>query len=156
MNIGQASAASGVSAKMIRYYESIGLIPPSVRRESGYRDYGTADLHRLGFIRRARDLGFSIDQIRDLLRLWSDHDRSNAEVKAIALGHVAELKQRARELDEMADALKKLAAACGGDGRPECPIIDGLEGQAPIRRRVPSKGSKSAGVGRGARSTSMP
>jgi MerR family transcriptional regulator, copper efflux regulator len=135
MNIGQAAKASGVSAKMIRYYESIGLIPPSARRESGYRDYGAADVHRLGFVRRARDLGFSIDQIRDLLRLWSDGRRSNAEVKAIALQHVAELKHRAKVLNEMADALRQLAAACDGDGRPDCPIIKGLEGQVPIDGR---------------------
>ncbi len=132
MNIGQASNASGVSAKMIRYYESIDLIPRSARRESGYRDYGPGDVHRLGFIRRARDLGFSIEQIRDLLRLWSDGHRSSAEVKAIALQHVAELKQRARHLNEMAEALKHLASACEGNSRPECPIIKGLEGTIPL------------------------
>src|SRR5215216_5765681 len=132
MNIGPASKSSGVSAKMIRYYEGIELIPRSARRESGYRDYGPVDIHRLGFIRRARDLGFAMDQIRDLLRLWSDRDRSNADVKAIALAHVAELKQRAKALTEMAEALRHLAAACEGDGRPECPIIRGLEGQVPI------------------------
>ena len=132
MNIGQAAEASGVSAKMIRYYESIDLIPRSARRESGYRDYGPADVHRLGFIRRARDLGFSMDHIRALLRLWSDTGRSNADVKAIALEHVAELKQRAKALSEMAETLKHLATACEGDGRPECPIIKGLEGQVPI------------------------
>src|SRR5215210_9223707 len=115
MNIGQASRASGVSSKMIRYYESIDLIPRSARRDSGYRDYGPADIHRLAFVRRARDLGFSIDQIGDLLRLWSDGHRSNAQVKAIALQHVSELKQRARALNEMADALKHLAATCDGD-----------------------------------------
>src|SRR5918997_1925328 len=112
MNIGQASTASGVSAKMIRYYESIGLVPKADRRESGYRDYGAPDVHRLRFIRRARDLGFSVEQIRDLLRLWTDRERSNAEVKAIALGHVAELKGRAKHLDEMANALRHLASAC--------------------------------------------
>ena len=131
MNIGQAAEASGVSAKMIRYYESIGLVPPADRRQSGYRDYGSTDLHRLRFIRRARDLNFSIEQIRDLLRLWTDRKRSNAEVKAIALGHIAELKQRAKHLNEMADALRHLASACEGDGRPECPIIEGLEGSEP-------------------------
>ena len=144
MNIGQAAEASGVSAKMIRYYESIGLIPPSLRRESGYRHYGAADIHRLGFIRRARDLGFSMDQIRDLLRLWSDRGRSSADVKAIALQHVAELEERARELNDMAEALKHLASACGGDERPDCPIIKGLEGQIPIAlharpERAPSR-----------------
>ena len=132
MNIGQASRASGVSAKMIRYYESIDLIPRCARRESGYREYGPVDVHRLAFIRRARDLGFTIDRIRDLLRLWSSGDRSSAEVKAIALEHVAELKQRARHLNEMAEALKQLASACEGDHRPECPIIKGLEGEIPI------------------------
>ncbi len=132
MNIGQASKASGASAKMIRYYESVDLIPRSARRDSGYRDYGPTDIHRLGFIRRARDLGFSMHQIRDLLRLWSDTGRSNADVKAIALQHVTELAQRAKALKEMADALKHLAAACEGNGRPECPIIKGLEGQLPI------------------------
>lgn len=132
MNIGQASKASGVSAKMIRYYESVGLIPAADRKASGYRDYSSHDVHRLGFIRRARDLGFDMEQIRDLLRLWSDRDRSNAEMKTIALQHVAALKERAKHLNELADALKHLAAACEGDGRPECPIIRGLEGQIPI------------------------
>ena len=135
MNIGQASNASGVSAKMIRYYESVGLIPAAGRRASGYRDYGSPDVHRLRFIRRARDLGFSMDQIRDLLRLWSDRKRSNAEVKAIALRHVKELKRRAEHLNDLANALLHLAAACEGDGRPDCPIIDGLEGPAEDERK---------------------
>lgn len=132
MNIGQAAKASGVSAKMIRYYESVGLVPAADRKASGYRDYGSADVHRLAFIRRARDLGFSVERIRDLLALWSDRRRSNARVKAIALQHVAELKERAQHLDEMAEALKHLASACDGDGRPECPIIKGLEGAAAL------------------------
>jgi len=132
MNIGEASRASGVSAKMIRHYESIGLVPPADRRDSGYRDYGTADLHRLGFIRHARDLGFSLDRIRVLLGLWSDPARSNAEVKAIARAHVKELEQRARQLNEMANALRSLADACDGDGRPDCPIIASLETGANV------------------------
>ena len=127
MNIGQASRASGVSPKMIRHYESIGLVPPAQRRDSGYRDYGTADLHRLGFIRHARDLGFSLDRIRVLLSLWGDPERRNADVKAIAIAHVEELELRARQLNEMADALRSLADACDGDGRPDCPIIASLE-----------------------------
>lgn len=136
MNIGQAADASGVSSKMIRYYESIGLIPAASRRESGYRDYGSSDVHRLRFIRRARDMNFSTEQIRDLLRLWSDRARSNAEVKSITLKHIAELDERARELAEMADALRHLATACDGDGRPDCPIIEGLEhGQTTAPRR---------------------
>lgn len=127
MNIGQAARASGVSAKMIRHYESIGLVPPADRRDSGYRDYGAADLHRLSFIRRARDLGFSLERIRVLLGLWSDPDRSNADVKAIDKAHVRELEERARQLNEMAEALRILADACDGDGRPDCPIIASLE-----------------------------
>jgi MerR family copper efflux transcriptional regulator len=126
MNIGQASEASGVSAKMIRYYESIGLVPAPGRRESGYRDYGAKDLHRLRFIRRARDLNFSMEQIRALLLLWSDQNRSNADVKQIALVHIAELEQRSHALQDMANALRGLADACEGDGRPDCPIITGL------------------------------
>jgi Cu(I)-responsive transcriptional regulator len=137
MNIGQASRASGVSAKMIRYYESIGLVPRADRKQSGYRDYGSADIHRLRFIRRARDLNFSVEQIRDLLRLWSDRHRSNADVKAIASKHVAELKERAKHLNEMANALKHLATACEGNGRPECPIIAGLEGSQALERCAP-------------------
>lgn len=133
MNIGQASGASGVSAKMIRYYEEIGLVPAPGRRASGYRDYDVKDVHRLRFVRRARDLNFSLDQIRDLLRLWSDDRRSNAEVKALALDHIAALERRAHDLQEMADALRHLAEACGGDGRPDCPIIRGLEGASPAR-----------------------
>jgi MerR family copper efflux transcriptional regulator len=133
MNIGHAAAASGVSAKMIRYYESIGLVPHAARRDSGYRDYDPADIHRLAFIRRARDLGFSLHQIGDLLRLWSDDRRSNTEVKAIALKHIAHLRERARALSEMAQTLGHLASACDGDGRPACPIISGLEGDLPLR-----------------------
>ncbi|GJD93184.1 Cu(I)-responsive transcriptional regulator [Methylobacterium iners] len=132
MNIGQAAKASGVSAKMIRYYESIGLVPRADRRDSGYRDYGTADLHRLGFIRHARDLGFSLERIKVLLGLWSDPSRSNANVKAIATAHIEELEGRARQLREMADALRSLADACDGDGRPDCPIIASLETGANV------------------------
>ena len=126
MNIGEAARASGVSAKMIRHYESIGLVPPAGRRDSGYRDYGAADLHRLGFIRHARDLGFSLERIKVLLGLWVDPGRSNADVQAIAEAHLRELEERARQLNEMADALRSLADACDGDGRPDCPIIASL------------------------------
>ena len=127
MNIGQAARASGISAKMIRHYELIGLVPEADRRDSGYREYGAPDLHRLRFIRHARDLGFSLDRIRVLLGLWSDPSRSNADVKAIAKAHIKELEQRARQLREMADALRSLVDACDGDGRPDCPIIASLE-----------------------------
>lgn len=145
MNIGQAARASGISAKMIRYYESVGLVPAADRGASGYRDYGASDVHRLAFVRRARDLGFRMEQIRDLLRLWGDGDRSNAEVKAIALGHIGALERRARELNEMADALKRLASACEGNGRPDCPIIDGLGGAAPTRSGGPRPARPKAG-----------
>ena len=127
MQIGEASRLTGVSAKMIRHYESIGLIPNADRRDSKYRDYSHHDIHRLGFIRRARDLGFSMDEIRDLLRLWSDQERSSADVKALTLGHVAELEKRIGLLQEMRDTLSHLAEACDGDHRPHCPIIKSLE-----------------------------
>lgn len=128
MQIGQAAAASGVSAKMIRHYEVIGLIPSAGREASNYRAYDRADLHRLRFIRRARDLGFSIDRIRDLLKLWSDRNRCSSEVKAIALAHVAELDARITHMREMATMLHELADACEGNNRPDCPIIRSLEG----------------------------
>ena len=132
MQIGDASKATGVSAKMIRHYEAIGLIPAADRRDSNYRDYSHHDLHRLGFIRHARDLGFSIDEIRDLLKLWGDKSRSSKDVKALALTRIAELKAKITLLDEMRATLTHLANACDGDHRPDCPIIEGLEGSAQL------------------------
>ncbi len=126
MNIGKAAAASGVSAKMIRYYESIGLIPEALRTEAGYRDYSGNDVQTLRFIRRARDLGFSVEQMNELVALWRDRGRASADVKSLALEHVAELERKARELQEMSRALTHLAENCQGDARPECPIITGL------------------------------
>ena len=126
MNIGQASRASGVSSKMIRYYEQTGLIPKAARRDSGYRDYDEADIHRLRFIRSARDLGFTVGQIGELLALWSDQERASADVKALALGHVDALKQKQAEIAAMITTLENLAGRCHGDDRPDCPIIDGL------------------------------
>ena len=126
MNIGQAAQASGVTAKMIRYYESIGLVSESRRTEAGYRIYGEKDLHALRFIKRARKLGFSLEQIRDLLSLWQDSERASADVKKIALSHVDELNQRIRELSEMRDTLATLASCCHGDQRPDCPILQTL------------------------------
>ena len=126
MNIGQAAAASGVSAKMIRYYESIGLMPKIVRTESGYRVYSEHDVHTLRFIRRARDLGFSVEQIADLVSLWQDRERASKDVKTIALEHVNVLERKIRELQEMASTLKHLARTCHGDGRPQCPILEEL------------------------------
>jgi Cu(I)-responsive transcriptional regulator len=128
MQIGEAAKASGVSAKMIRHYEEIGLVPSAGRRSNSYRDYSHADVHRLQFVRRARDLSFSIERIRDLLRLWSDDARSSAEVKALALQHVGELEARIVRLREMANTLHHLADACEGSSRPDCPIIRNLEG----------------------------
>ncbi len=141
MNIGQASKASGISAKMIRYYESIGLVPKAGRTGGGYRDYDDTDIHRLRFIRRARDLGFPFEQVRELLKLWGDHRRSSADVKALALSHIAELEARATELKAMIGTLKHLAHACEGNHRPECPIIDEL-GAPGARGSVPKAGTR--------------
>lgn len=124
MNIGQASNASGVSSKMIRYYEQIGLIKPALRTASSYRTYGDNDIHTLRFVRRARDLGFSVEQIKELLALWRDRSRVSSDVKAVALEHVAELERKIAAIQEMAKTLKYLASHCHGDDRPECPIID--------------------------------
>jgi len=126
MNIGQAAMASGVTAKMIRYYESIGLLPAAARTDSGYRVYGEKELHVLRFIRRARKLGFSLERIADLLSLWRDDGRASGDVKRIALAHVAELDERIRELTEMRDTLASLADCCHGDDRPDCPILQTL------------------------------
>lgn len=124
MNIGQASNASGVSSKMIRYYEQIGLIKPALRTASSYRTYGDNDVHTLRFVRRARDLGFSVEQIKELLALWRDRSRASSDVKAVALEHVAELERKIAAIQEMAKTLKHLASHCHGDDRPECPIIE--------------------------------
>lgn len=126
MNIGQAASASGVTAKMIRYYESIGLIRQSRRTDAGYRTYGENDLHTLRFIKRARRLGFGLEQIGDLLSLWNDAGRASADVKAIAQAHVSELDKRILELTEMRDTLHHLAQACSGDNKPDCPILQSL------------------------------
>jgi len=126
MNIGQAAMASRVTAKMIRYYESIGLLPAAARTDSGYRVYGEKELHVLRFIRRARKLGFSLERIADLLSLWRDDGRASSDVKRIALAHVAELDERIRELTEMRDTLASLADCCHGDDRPDCPILQTL------------------------------
>lgn len=126
MNIGEASRASGVSQRMIRHYEGIGLIPEAARRGSGYRDYAERDVHRLRFIARARDLGFPIEDIGTLLALWGDRSRASAEVKALALARVEELKRKERTLREMRRTLEHLAGACHGDERPDCPILEDL------------------------------
>lgn len=129
MKIGQASVASGVSQRMIRHYEKIGLMPKAVRRDSGYRDYDERDLHTLRFIGRARDAGFPIEEIRQLLALWNDRERSSADVKALALARAAELQRKSKELDSMRRSLELLAERCHGDNRPDCPILVDLEGK---------------------------
>ena len=134
MQIGEAAQRTGVSAKMIRHYETIGLIPAPERRDSNYRDYGHHDLHRLGFVRRARDLGFSIDEIRNLLRLWGDRRRSSADVKRLTEAHIAELDAKIALMMEMRETLADLADACEGNHRPDCPIIDELAG--PVTARI--------------------
>ena len=144
MNIGQAAQATGISAKMIRYYESIGLIGPALRTESGYRVYGDHELHTLRFVRRARDLGFSVEQMNELLALWRDRSRASADVKRIALEHVQELERKAEALRDMAATLKHLAQNCHGDGRPDCPILEGLQGIDPLRLRR-RRGCSAAG-----------
>ncbi|WHU04045.1 Cu(I)-responsive transcriptional regulator [Sphingomonas sp. NIBR02145] len=126
MNIGQAAQASGVSQRMIRHYEKIGLIPAASRRESGYRDYSDADVHRLRFIANARDLGFPIDEISTLLDLWNDRARSSAEVKALATARAEELRRKAEALEAMRRTLLDLAGRCHGDARPDCPILESL------------------------------
>lgn len=127
MNIGAASRASGVSQRMIRHYEQIGLIPSATRRDSGYRDYSEADVHRLRFIANARDLGFAISEIGTLLALWSDQNRASGEVRSLAIAHAGELGRKARALEAMRQTLLTLAQQCHGDDRPDCPILQRLE-----------------------------
>ena len=126
MNIGEAARASGVSAKMIRYYEEIGLVPEAKRRPSGYREYGANDVHQLRFIHRARDLGFSIERIGALLRLWNDRRRPSRDVKRVALEHIAEMEAQMKRMRGLVKTLKHLAHSCDGNDRPDCPILDDL------------------------------
>jgi MerR family copper efflux transcriptional regulator len=131
MNIGEASKASGVSARMIRHYEKIGLVPSPVRRDSGYREYSDADVSRFRFIANSRDLGFPIEDIATLLALWSDRHRASEEVKSLALARAEELDRKAKALDAMRRSLIDLANRCHGDSRPDCPILDELEHHFP-------------------------
>ena len=126
MNIGEVSSRSGVSQRMIRHYEKVGLVPRAARRASGYRDYGDDDVHRLRFVRRARDLGFGIEEIRRLLALWEDRERTSAEVKALALTRAGELRRKEQEMASMRRTLEALARSCSGNERPDCPILDDL------------------------------
>ena len=141
MNIGEAAKASGVTAKMIRYYESTGLLRPAARRDNGYRDYGAIDVHELRFIRRARGLGFDMAEIAELLSLWRDRGRASRDVHRVASGHIEALQTRIVELQGMVDTLSTLVACCHGDDRPDCPILSDLGGGldvgqplVPVRR----------------------
>ena len=131
MNIGQAARATGVTPKMIRHYESLGLLPAVDRTDAGYRVYDERALHTLRFIRRARDLGFGLDEIARLLALWDDRSRASAEVKALAARHVADLDARIAQMQAMRRTLQHLVHACHGDDRPDCPILDDLAGGSP-------------------------
>ncbi|RVT54478.1 Cu(I)-responsive transcriptional regulator [Rubrivivax albus] len=131
MNIGQAAQATGVTPKMIRHYESLGLLPAVARSDAGYRRYDERTLHTLRFIRRARDLGFSLDEIAQLLGLWADPARASAEVRALAQRHVADLDERIARMQAMRRSLQQLVQCCHGDDRPDCPILDDLAGGQP-------------------------
>lgn len=126
MNIGEAAAAAGVSAKMIRHYEQIGLLPEAERSESGYRLYGDREVSVLRFVRQSRHLGFSVAQIAELIGLWSDSQRTSREVKAVAQRHLADLEEKRREIEQMMDGLSVLVKACHGNEQPHCAILDKL------------------------------
>ena len=139
MNIGQAAKHSGLSAKMIRYYESIGLLKPAHRSDSGYRLYSDDDLHTLAFIKRSRDLGFSLEEVGKLLTLWQDRQRASGDVKALAREHIEQLNQKIRELTGLRDTLQELVESCQGDHRPDCPILRDLESGKCCSREGPLK-----------------
>ena len=147
MNIGQAAKSSGVSAKMIRYYEQIGLIPKAIRSDAGYRHYSPPDVRSLRFIRRSRDLGFSVEQISQLLVLWRDGDRASADVKAMALSHAGALKAKIVQLQAMAQTLEHLADQCQGDGHAECPILADLAEPAITVLRISQVPNKTPRFG---------
>jgi MerR family copper efflux transcriptional regulator len=136
MNIGQAAEASGVTAKMIRYYESIGLISEAGRTDSGYRQYTDTEVQTLRFIKRSRDLGFSIARIKTLLGLWEDRGRKSSDVKKLARQYIAELDQDIEKLQTIRNQLEHLAHCCHGDNRPDCPILDDLAKTAPRSKRL--------------------
>jgi len=148
MNIGKAAEASGVSAKMIRYYETNGLLYKAARRENSYRNFDERDIHDLRFIRRARNLGFSVAEITQLLGLWRDAGRPSREVKKITAGHITDLEARIAEMQGMVSTLKHLASHCRGNDRPECPILADLEGRGgkitePARRPGPRTAART-------------
>jgi len=129
MNIGQVASHSGVNAKTIRYYESIGLIPAASRTGSGYRTYSEKDVERLRFIHHSRNLGFSVKDVGTLLDLWRDQKRASADVKSLALSHIAEVDRKIEELRKIRDTLTHLTHRCHGDDRPDCPILEELAGE---------------------------
>lgn len=131
MNIGEASKKSGVSAKLIRHYESIGLIPKASRALSGYRTYSDREVNILKFVKRSRSLGFSMEEIKKLVSLWRNKKRTSQEVKKLATKHIDELEQKITELQSMVETLKHLAMNCHGDDRPDCPILDELAAENP-------------------------
>jgi MerR family transcriptional regulator, copper efflux regulator len=135
MNISEAAERAGVSAKMIRYYESIGLLQPAARRQNGYRDYGDDDVSVLQFIRRTRDLGFSLDEVGALLTLWRDRRRPSREVKRLAEAHIAELERRIKDMRAVLRTLRDLTLHCSGDDRSDCPILDDLASAPSARRK---------------------
>ena len=143
MNIGQAAKTSGVSAKMIRHYEQVGLFAEPARTDAGYRQYSGKDVHTLRFIRHSRDLGFSIEQIRELLGLWQNRRRPSRQVKALAQAHIQELEQKAQELLAMKATLEHLVHCCHGDDRPDCPIIDTLAEEGGTAAPAPAAGRTS-------------
>jgi Cu(I)-responsive transcriptional regulator len=142
MNIGEAAKASGVSAKMIRHYESVGLFPEAARTESGYRQYTAKEVSTLRFIRQSRDLGFSIEQIRELLGLWQNRKRPSRQVRALA--HIQELEEKLNELQSMKATLEHLVHCCHGDDRPDCPIIESLAQDSPVQ--VAHEHGRTAGL----------
>jgi Cu(I)-responsive transcriptional regulator len=146
MNIGEAARASGVSAKMIRHYESVGLFPEAARTESGYRQYTDKEVGTLRFIRQSRDLGFSIEQIRELLGLWQNRKRPSRQVKALAQAHIQELDEKLKEIQAMKATLEHLVHCCHGDDRPDCPIIDTLESPAAVLGEAARNGHAHAGL----------
>lgn len=153
MNIGEAAAASGVSAKMIRHYESVDLLPPAARAASGYRQYTSKDVHTLLFIRRARDSGFSIEQIRDLLSLWQNRERSSRQVNEVAQKHLTELQAKLEEIQAMQAVVREMLDCCHGDDRPDCPILQkrassegGIHGAEAVPTPGHRKGSLRAGT----------
>jgi Cu(I)-responsive transcriptional regulator len=144
MNIGEAAKATGVSAKMIRHYETVGLFPQPDRTDSGYRQYSPAEIHTLRFIRQARDLGFSLDDIKELLALWQNRRRPSRQVKALAEAHIHELEQKLQELQAMKATLENLVHCCHGDDRPECPILETLSAENVVAPAPPKRNGQSA------------